>query len=101
MTYEEAGEMTKMPIVQSQAQIQQTFDWINNRLDVAHNYPSGDLELCKGDHDFPCRLADLAEIAQIRLLGHLTVATTREASKSYCAIREIYQELFGIRREEI
>lgn len=71
MTYEEAGEMTKMPIVQSQAQIQQTFDWINNRLDVAHNYPSGDLELCKGDEDFPRRLAGLIEIAQIRLLGNL------------------------------
>lgn len=94
MTYEEAGEMTKMPIVQSQAQIQQTFDWINNRLDVAHNYPSGDLEPSKGDLDFSRRFSELSEIAQIRLLDHLIFATANETSKSYSSIRELRQELF-------
>ena len=63
---------------------------------VAHNHPSGDLEPSKGDLDFTRRLSDLSEIAQICLLGHLIVITTRETSKSYCSIRELHQELFVV-----
>ena len=58
------------------------------------NYPSGDLELSKGDLDFTRHLAGLSGIAQICLLDHLLVTTTRETSKNYCSIRGIYPELF-------
>ena len=38
----------------------------------------------------------LSEIAQICLLDHLVITTTREASKSYASIRELHQELFVV-----
>ena len=43
-----------------------------------------------------CRriLAGLSGIAQIRLLDHLIVTTARKASKSYCSIQRMHQELF-------
>ena len=84
----------KMPTAQSQSKIRQAYDWVNNRLDAAHNHSSCDLEPSKGDFDFTHRLADFSGIAQIRLLDHLIVTTTRETSKSYSSIREPQQELF-------
>lgn len=68
--------------------------WGAHAVMVAHNHPSGDLEPSKGDIDFTRRLAELSEIAQIRLLDHLIITTTRETSKSYTSIRELRQELF-------
>ena len=61
---------------------------------MTYNQPSGDIEPSKGDLDFTRRLADLSEIAQVRLLDHLIITTTREASKSYCSIRGIHPEVF-------
>ncbi len=68
--------------------------WGANAVMVAHNHPSGDLAPSKGDIDFTRRLIELGEIAQIRLLDHLVVATSHGDTKSYQSFRETNPELF-------
>lgn len=69
--------------------------WGANAVMVAHSHPSGNLEPSKGDIDFTRHLVELSEIAQIRLLDHLIVATSRSDSESYQSIRGTNPELFA------
>ena len=83
-----------MPSAPSQDMEQRALKWGAQAVMVAHNHPSGDLEPSNADLDFTRRLIELGEIAQIRLLDHLIIATSNNTSKSYCSIREMRPEAF-------
>ena len=55
---------------------------------VAHNHPSGDPSPSQTDHSLTRRLAEAAELLQIKLLDHIIVGAPLEGSPGYFSFKE-------------
>jgi len=55
---------------------------------VAHNHPSGDASPSQTDHNLTRRLAEAAELLQIKLLDHIIIGAPTERSAGYFSFKE-------------
>lgn len=55
---------------------------------VAHNHPSGDPSPSQSDHSLTRRLAEAAELLQIRLLDHIIIGAPAEGRPPYFSFKE-------------
>ena len=55
---------------------------------VAHNHPSGDASPSQSDHTLTRRLAEAAELLQIKLLDHVILGAPAEGRLPYFSFRE-------------
>lgn len=55
---------------------------------VVHNHPSGDSSPSQADHSLTRRLADAAELLQIKLLDHIIIGTPQDGSAPYFSFKE-------------
>jgi DNA repair protein RadC len=55
---------------------------------VAHNHPSGDPSPSAADHSLTRRLADAAELMQIKLLDHVIIGSPGEGRAPYFSFKE-------------
>ncbi|HEU0209336.1 MAG TPA: DNA repair protein RadC [Candidatus Udaeobacter sp.] len=55
---------------------------------VAHNHPSGDPSPSQTDHGLTRRLAEAAELLQIKLLDHIIIGAPADASPGYFSFKE-------------
>jgi DNA repair protein RadC len=55
---------------------------------VVHNHPSGDPSPSQTDHSLTRRLAEAAELLQIKLLDHIIIGTPVEGSPGYFSFKE-------------
>ena len=55
---------------------------------VVHNHPSGDPSPSQTDHSLTRRLAEAAELLQIKLLDHIIIGSPSESSPGYFSFKE-------------
>ncbi len=55
---------------------------------VVHNHPSGDASPSQTDHSLTRRLAEAAELLQIKLLDHIIIGAPSEGSSGYFSFKE-------------
>jgi DNA repair protein RadC len=55
---------------------------------VVHNHPSGDASPSQTDHSLTRRLAEAAELLQIKLLDHIVIGSPTEGSAGYFSFKE-------------
>lgn len=55
---------------------------------VVHNHPSGDASPSQTDHSLTRRLAEAAELLQIKLLDHIIIGARTEGSAGYFSFKE-------------
>jgi DNA repair protein RadC len=55
---------------------------------VVHNHPSGDASPSQTDHSLTRRLAEAAELLQIKLLDHIVIGAPSETSPGYFSFKE-------------
>jgi DNA repair protein RadC len=55
---------------------------------VVHNHPSGDASPSQTDHGLTRRLAEAAELLQIKLLDHIIIGAPTERSAGYFSFKE-------------
>lgn len=55
---------------------------------VAHNHPSGDPSPSQSDHSLTRRLAEAAELLQIKLLDHVIIGVPAEGRQAYFSFKE-------------
>ena len=55
---------------------------------VVHNHPSGDASPSQADHSLTRRLAEAAELLQIKLLDHIIVGAPAEGNPGYFSFKE-------------
>jgi DNA repair protein RadC len=55
---------------------------------VVHNHPSGDASPSQTDHSLTRRLAEAAELLQIKLLDHIIIGSPSESSPGYFSFKE-------------
>ena len=55
---------------------------------VVHNHPSGDASPSQTDHSLTGRLAEVAELLQIKLLDHIIIGAPSEANGGYFSFKE-------------
>ena len=55
---------------------------------VAHNHPSGDPSPSQADHSLTRRLAEVAELLQIKLLDHIIIGSPAEGRLPYFSFKE-------------
>ena len=55
---------------------------------VVHNHPSGDASPSQADHSLTRRLAEAAELLQIKLLDHIIIGAPLDASPGYFSFKE-------------
>jgi len=55
---------------------------------VVHNHPSGDPSPSQADHSLTRRLAEAAELLQIKLLDHIIIGAHAEGSPGYFSFKE-------------
>ena len=55
---------------------------------VVHNHPSGDPSPSQADHSLTRRLADAAELLQIKLLDHIIIGAPAEGRAPYFSFKE-------------
>jgi DNA repair protein RadC len=55
---------------------------------VVHNHPSGDASPSQTDHSLTRRLAEAAELLQIKLLDHIIIGAPSEGSPAYFSFKE-------------
>jgi DNA repair protein RadC len=55
---------------------------------VAHNHPSGDPSPSQSDHSLTRRLAEAAELLQIKLLDHVIIGAPTEGRQGYFSFKE-------------
>ena len=55
---------------------------------VAHNHPSGDPSPSQSDHSLTRRLAEAAELLQIKLLDHIIIGSPAEGRAPYFSFKE-------------
>jgi DNA repair protein RadC len=55
---------------------------------VVHNHPSGDPAPSQADHSLTRRLADAAELMQIKLLDHIIIGAPAEGREPYFSFKE-------------
>jgi len=55
---------------------------------VAHNHPSGDPSPSQADHSLTRRLAEAAELMQIKLLDHIIIGTKSSDASGYFSFKE-------------
>jgi DNA repair protein RadC len=55
---------------------------------VVHNHPSGDASPSQTDHGLTRRLAEAAELLQIKLLDHIIIGAPAEGSPGYFSFKE-------------
>jgi DNA repair protein RadC len=55
---------------------------------VAHNHPSGDPTPSAADHSLTRRLAEVAELLQIKLLDHVIIGSPAEGRSAYFSFKE-------------
>jgi DNA repair protein RadC len=55
---------------------------------IVHNHPSGDASPSQTDHSLTRRLAEAAELLQIKLLDHIIIGTPAEGSPGYFSFKE-------------
>ena len=55
---------------------------------VAHNHPSGDPSPSQSDHSLTRRLAEAAELLQIKLLDHIIIGAPAEGREPYFSFKE-------------
>jgi DNA repair protein RadC len=55
---------------------------------VAHNHPSGDPSPSQADHSLTRRLAEAAELLQIKLLDHIIIGAPAEGRAAYFSFKE-------------
>jgi DNA repair protein RadC len=55
---------------------------------VVHNHPSGDASPSQTDHSLTRRLAEAAELLQIKLLDHIIIGAPAEGSPGYFSFNE-------------
>jgi DNA repair protein RadC len=55
---------------------------------VAHNHPSGDASPSQTDHSLTRRLAEAAELLQIKLLDHIIIGAPGENNPGYFSFKE-------------
>ena len=56
---------------------------------VVHNHPSGDPSPSQTDHSLTRRLAEAAELLQIRLLDHIIIGAPSDSSPGYFSFKEL------------
>jgi DNA repair protein RadC len=55
---------------------------------VVHNHPSGDASPSQTDHSLTRRLAEAAELLQIKLLDHIIIGAPTEGNPGYFSFKE-------------
>jgi DNA repair protein RadC len=55
---------------------------------VVHNHPSGDASPSQTDHSLTRRLAEAAELLQIKLLDHIIIGAPGEQNAGYFSFKE-------------
>jgi DNA repair protein RadC len=55
---------------------------------VVHNHPSGDASPSQTDHSLTRRLAEAAELLQIKLLDHIIIGAPSDGSSGYFSFKE-------------
>ena len=55
---------------------------------VLHNHPSGDPSPSQTDHSLTRRLAEAAELLQIKLLDHIIIGAPSDTSPGYFSFKE-------------
>jgi DNA repair protein RadC len=55
---------------------------------VVHNHPSGDASPSQTDHSLTRRLAEAAELMQIKLLDHIIIGAVTESAPGYFSFKE-------------
>jgi DNA repair protein RadC len=55
---------------------------------VVHNHPSGDPSPSQSDHSLTRRLAEAAELLQIKLLDHIIIGAPAEGRQAYFSFKE-------------
>jgi len=55
---------------------------------VVHNHPSGDASPSQTDHSLTRRLAEAAELLQIKLLDHIIIGALSDGSSGYFSFKE-------------
>jgi DNA repair protein RadC len=55
---------------------------------VVHNHPSSDASLSQTDHSLTRRLAEAAELLQIKLLDHIIIGSPSEGNPGYFSFKE-------------
>ena len=55
---------------------------------VVHNHPSGDASPSQADHSLTRRLAEAAELLQIKLLDHIIIGAPSDTSPGYFSFKE-------------
>ena len=55
---------------------------------VVHNHPSGDPSPSQADHSLTRRLAEAAELLQIKLLDHIIIGAPSESRAPYFSFKE-------------
>jgi DNA repair protein RadC len=55
---------------------------------VVHNHPSGDPSPSQADHSLTRRLAEAAELMQIKLLDHIIIGSQSNHSHGYFSFKE-------------
>src|ERR671930_407635 len=55
---------------------------------VVHNHPSGDASPSQADHNLTRRLAEAAELLQIKLLDHIIIGAPAEGRAGYFSFKE-------------
>src|SRR5438132_13883594 len=55
---------------------------------VVHNHPSGDASPSQTDHSLTRRLAEAAELLQIKLLDHIVIGAPSEGNPGYFSFKE-------------
>ena len=55
---------------------------------VVHNHPSGDASPSQADHSLTRRLAEAAELMQIKLLDHIIIGAPADGNAGYFSFRE-------------
>jgi DNA repair protein RadC len=53
-----------------------------------HNHPSGDASPSQTDHSLTRRLAEAAELLQIKLLDHIIIGAPSEGNAGYFSFKE-------------
>jgi len=55
---------------------------------VVHNHPSGDVSPSQSDHSLTRRLAEAAELLQIKLLDHIIIGAPADGNPGYFSFKE-------------
>ena len=84
---QQVGTVDHTPVYPREV-IKRALELSTTALILVHNHPSGDPSPSQSDHSLTRRLAEAAELLQIKLLDHVIIGAPAEGRQPYFSFKE-------------